>query len=109
MSQKSHPHPSEESLLAFLDGEVSLTERRSIRNHLQICWRCRSSLRNLEEQIEAAFRLLVQASGQDAQRLISARQRMLRWIRSFELKDRSDSYRHMCHPKTDWIAVGFTP
>ena len=24
MSQKSHPHPSEESLLAFLDGEVSL-------------------------------------------------------------------------------------
>jgi anti-sigma factor RsiW len=109
MSQKSRPHPSEESLLAFLDGEVSLTERHSIRNHLQICWRCRSSLRNLEEQIEAAFRLLVQASGQDAQRLISARQRMLRWIRSFELRGRSDSYRDMCHPVADWVAVGFTP
>ena len=109
MSQKSHPHPSEESLLAFLDGEVSLTERRSIRNHLQICWRCRSSLRNLEERIETAFRLLVQASGQDAQRLISARQRMLRWIRSFELRAGSDSYRERCHTVTDWLTVGLTP
>jgi len=108
MPQKSRPHPSEESLLAFLDGEVSLTDRRSIRNHLQVCWRCRSSLRNLEEQIEIAFRLLAQASERDAQRLMSARQRMLRWIRSFELRSGSDSYRHMCHPVTDWIAAGFT-
>ena len=108
MSQKSRPHPSEESLLAFLDGEVSLTDRRSIRTHLQICWRCRSSLRNLEEQIETAFRLLAQASGQDAQRLISARQRMLQWIRSFELRGGSDCYRDMCPIVTDWLAVAFT-
>jgi anti-sigma factor RsiW len=109
MSQKSRPHPSEESLLAFLDGEVSLTDRRSIRNHLQVCWRCRSSLRNLEAQIEIAFRLLAQTSERDAQRLMSARQRMLRWIRSFELRAGSDSYRERCHTVTDWLAVGLTP
>jgi len=108
MSQKSHPHPSEESLLAFLDGEVSLTDRRSIRNHLQVCWRCRSSLRNLEEQIEIAFRLLAHDSERNSQRLISARQRMLQWIRSFELTDGSDSYRDMGHPLRDWIAAGLT-
>lgn len=109
MSQNSRPHPSEESLLAFLDGEVSLTDRRSIRSHLQVCWRCRSSLRNVEEQIETAFRLLAQASEHDAERLISARQRMLRWIRSFELRAGSDSYREMCHTVTDWLVVGLTP
>jgi anti-sigma factor RsiW len=109
MSQKSRSHPNDESLLAFLDGEVSLTERRSIRNHLHTCWRCRSSLHDLEEQIETAFRLLARSSGQDAQRLISARQRMLRWIRSFELRGRSESYHDMCHPVTEWLAVGFTP
>ena len=53
-------HPNEETLLAYVDGELSNARVRAVRNHLTSCWTCRSVLADLESQAEAVSRLLFQ-------------------------------------------------
>jgi len=102
MPNKPPKHPSDELLLAYLDGELSTTNLRSIRHHLQVCWRCRASLHDLEDQIEKASRLAMKSTKQDEQRVASARQRLLRWIKLFESRRRSD-----CTCRTHRFADGW--
>lgn len=77
-------HFNDEVLLAYLDGEVSNTRMRTIRNHLRTCWKCRSALAEVESQVETVSRLLDQKSKYEAERFIRARQRFLRWRKDFE-------------------------
>lgn len=46
-------HPSEESLLKYVDGELTTKESASVRLHLEICWNCRLQLEKIEETISA--------------------------------------------------------
>ena len=77
-------HPNDEMLLAYLDGEVSASRVRVIRNHLKTCWKCRSILTDLESQAEAISRLLTTRSNADIDRTASAKEKFLRWRASFE-------------------------
>lgn len=44
-------HPTEETLLACVDGELSDKEAARIRKHLENCWSCRAQLDELQETI----------------------------------------------------------
>ena len=44
-------HPTEETLLACVDGELSEKEAARVRRHLENCWSCRAQLDELEETI----------------------------------------------------------
>lgn len=44
-------HCSDDLLIAFLDGELPLEERRRVERHLELCWRCRPRAAEIEEQI----------------------------------------------------------
>ena len=85
----STEHPNDEALLAFLDGELSKTRIPAIRNHLKICWKCRSMLAQLESQAETIARLLSTQLDSDINRSIKAKERFLEWRTSFEKRRRS--------------------
>jgi anti-sigma factor RsiW len=82
-------HPDDDMLVAYLDGEVSATRIRKIRNHLKSCWKCRSVLSDLESQAEAISRLLTAKSESDIDRSSGAKERFLRWRASFEERQRA--------------------
>ncbi len=44
-------HPTDEELLAYVDGELKWIERRRVRKHLQSCWECRNQTRKIEAAI----------------------------------------------------------
>jgi anti-sigma factor RsiW len=77
-------HPNDEALLAYLDGEMSGSRIRRIRNHLKSCWKCRSVLADLESQAEIISRLLSAQRDSDTDRSIKATEKFLRWRTSFE-------------------------
>jgi anti-sigma factor RsiW len=82
-------HLSDENLLAYLDGELSNGQMRTIRSHLLICWQCRSVLSELESQAEAVSQLLSAHSKYDMDRSVRAKEKFLRWRTAFE---RSQNY-----------------
>jgi anti-sigma factor RsiW len=77
-------HPNDEALLAYLDGELSRTRTRSIRNHLKICWKCRFVLADLESQAQTISRLLSPKLDSDIHQSVKAKDKFLRWRASFE-------------------------
>ena len=81
---KISEHPNEETLLAYVDGELSNARVRAVRNHLTSCWTCRSVLADLESQAEAISRLLSDQTKSDIDRSIRAKERFLAWRASFE-------------------------
>lgn len=83
-SNRPFEHLNDDQLLAYLDGEMSNARMRAIRNHLRICWKCRSVLAELEAQVEAISRLLSARTKVDAERSDRAKERFLRWRRTFE-------------------------
>lgn len=54
-------HYSEEELLAYLDGELSLGRRLLAAQHLRRCWACRQRAAELERDIESVTRGLSQS------------------------------------------------
>jgi anti-sigma factor RsiW len=86
LRNRSREHPNDETLLAYLDGEVSNTRMRAIRTHLDVCWKCRSALAELEFQAEAISRLLADKSKDEIDRSLRAREKFLRWRTVFEGK-----------------------
>ena len=80
----SPEHPNDEMLLAYLDGEISLARIRAVRNHLKICWKCRSALADLESQAETISRLLTADLDSGIDRPVKAKEKFLRWRTSFE-------------------------
>ncbi len=106
MSTKTRKHLTDEQLLAYLDGELPVTDVFSIRNHLKICWECRSTLHDLEHQIEAASRFIARSIEQDEQRTAATKRKLLRWIRQFESRRPPSLYRKMRQYAVRWFIYG---
>lgn len=87
-SGKPLEHLSEEQLLAYLDGEMSLARTRSARNHLKVCWKCRSLLAELETQIGEISRLFSARTKIDTDRSSEAKEKFLQWRDNFEAQQR---------------------
>lgn len=81
-------HLDDEHLLAYLDGEMNNTRARAIRTHLDLCWKCRSALAELETQAEAVSRLLMERSTDEIAQSLQARKRFLQWRAMFEARQR---------------------
>lgn len=88
--RKSQPreHLDDERLLAYLDGELDNARLRATQAHLDICWKCRSALAELEVQAETISRLLAQSSDDLITRSALAREKFLQWRNAFEAKRR---------------------
>ncbi len=50
------PHPSEEQLLRFSDGELPGRATSQVHTHLQACWQCRTNLEEVEKTVGACVR-----------------------------------------------------
>jgi anti-sigma factor RsiW len=83
-SNRPFEHLNDDQLLAYLDGEMSNAQMRAIRNHLRLCWKCRSLLAELEAQVEAISRLLLARTKVDADRSVQAKEKFLEWRHTFE-------------------------
>lgn len=83
-SSRPFNHLNDDQLLAYLDGEMSIARMRTIRNHVRICWKCRSVLAELETQVEAISRLLLARKKVDAERSDRAKERFLQWRNTIE-------------------------
>ena len=49
-------HPNEGDLLRYADGEVPSKQAKGIREHLTACWKCRTTLAELQETVGACVR-----------------------------------------------------
>ena len=56
MSSLGMPHPTEEQLLHFADGELAARASEDIRGHLKACWQCRHELEEIEQTISECVR-----------------------------------------------------
>jgi anti-sigma factor RsiW len=95
-------HLSDEALVAYLDGEMSKARMRAIRAHLNLCWKCRSALAELETAAEAASRLLAERSKDEIDRSFQAQERFLRWRVGFEARQRF----FLKYQPADWVVAG---
>ncbi len=50
------PHPSEEQLLRYSDGELPGRATSQVHSHLQACWQCRTNLEEVEKTVGACVR-----------------------------------------------------
>jgi anti-sigma factor RsiW len=50
------PHPEEEQLLRYSDGELPGRTTAQVRSHLEACWQCRTNLEELEKTVGACVR-----------------------------------------------------
>lgn len=64
---KGGNHPTEETLLAYVDGELSPSETRAVRSHLSACWQCRNQLRDIEKSISGYMHLREDWAGRNAE------------------------------------------
>ena len=85
-TNKMLEHPDDAKLLAFLDGELSMSEARTVKMHMNRCWKCRTALADLESQVEHVSRLLSANSNADIDRSDQAKARFLEWKKAFEKK-----------------------
>jgi hypothetical protein len=50
------PHPSEEQLLRYSDGELPGGAASHVHSHLKACWQCRTNLEDVEKTVGACVR-----------------------------------------------------
>jgi len=50
------PHPSEEQLLRYSDGELPGSAASHVHSHLKACWECRTNLEEVEKTVGACVR-----------------------------------------------------
>jgi len=79
-------HPDDAKLLAFLDGELSMSEAHAVKMHMNRCWKCRTVLADLESQVEHVSRLLSAGSDDDKCHSAQAKTQFLEWKKAFEKK-----------------------
>jgi anti-sigma factor RsiW len=99
---RSREHLADEVLVAYLDGEMSRARMRAVRAHLNLCWKCRSALAELETAAEVASHLLAERSKDEIDRSLHARERFLRWRAAFEAQQR---FFFKCH-LPQWVVAG---
>src|SRR5271156_6727004 len=56
MRRSFMPHPSEEQLLRYSDGELPGRNTSQVQSHLKACWQCRTNLEEMEETVGASVR-----------------------------------------------------
>lgn len=61
MDRNKSSHPLDASLLAYLDGELSESDKTLIQRHLEQCWPCRVRIGQIEESIAAFIALRQEA------------------------------------------------
>ncbi len=59
-------HPSDETLVLFLDGELGSFRKRQVSGHLETCWLCRNRRDKIEQTIGALVDSLSSAEGSQA-------------------------------------------
>ena len=50
------PHPSEEQLLRYSDGELPGRNTSQVHSHLKACWQCRTNVEEIEKTVRACVR-----------------------------------------------------
>jgi hypothetical protein len=50
------PHPSEEQLLRYSDGELPGRNTSQVHSHLKACWQCRTNLEEIDGTVSASVR-----------------------------------------------------
>ena len=68
-------HPSDEELLAFLDGELSAKPASKVQKHLEACWACRAKREKMERSISAFINTRSAALADTAEAAPRARKR----------------------------------
>lgn len=76
-------HCSDETLLGYLDGELSRPTAAAVKRHLEACWECRTNLVDLQEGVQTIARALYNDSFLDPGQVAKARSRFLAWERGF--------------------------
>ncbi len=51
MTRFHAPHPAEEQLLRYVDGELPPKQAAAVRGHLEACWNCRTQLEEMQKGI----------------------------------------------------------
>jgi anti-sigma factor RsiW len=102
---RQYEHPSDEKLLAYLDGELTSAELNVIRDHLMRCWKCRTEQAELESQIEKVSRKLSDCSNVDTNRSELAKGHFIEWQKSFEKQNKIVS--RVWHPRITRIVEHF--
>jgi hypothetical protein len=69
-------HPSDEELLAFLDGELEGKSAGKARKHLESCWVCRAKREQIERSISTFINYRHAALAKDAEASLQARMRL---------------------------------
>lgn len=69
-------HCSEETLVAYLDGELPLGSDLNVRRHLQSCWKCRLRLADMEQRILQMTKLFTDEVLLEPGRVAEARQKI---------------------------------
>src|SRR5215467_6263582 len=45
------PHPEEEQLIRYTDGELAAGAAGRVRSHLEACWQCRAATEEIQEAV----------------------------------------------------------
>src|SRR5581483_8692403 len=77
-------HCNDESLIGYLDGELSFGAQRRVRKHLKACWICRTALRELEEEVSWIARSVNESGFSGSDRIGAARRIFLARRQEFE-------------------------
>jgi anti-sigma factor RsiW len=56
LGTSARPHPDQEWLLMWADGELAPESRSAMSRHLESCWQCRQELRAIEQTIDDAMK-----------------------------------------------------
>jgi anti-sigma factor RsiW len=104
----SGAHPEHTVLLAYLDAELPRAATRSTKQHLQICWKCRAALAEIELQAQAASKLLSYEDESDIARTEAAKIKFLARKLLFEMQTRRSVIRAlMAFLKRRHVAEGY--
>ena len=74
----SDVHPEDTILLAYLDAELPRASMRVTAQHLQVCWKCRAALAEVELRAQAASKLIAHQDESDSARAEIARDKFLK-------------------------------
>jgi anti-sigma factor RsiW len=96
----SNAHPDDRTLLAFMDAELPRGTMRSTKQHLEVCWKCRATLAEIELLAQAVSKLLCQEDEFDLARAEKAKAKFIEKKSLFEMRTRRSAIRLSCllHP-----------
>ena len=82
MKERCLEHCSDESLVAHLDGELSLWKDKAVHKHVQTCWECRRRLAEFEQEMMAVTEAADGYAFPGPQRIVAARMRFFATVKN---------------------------